>query len=186
MDITNTMCRLADLTQEQIDSLVEAMPTSRAFEFLEEENFIGFDCNGVAGTWEFMGISDIKTYTEMMQLLGKTMEFTKSDLKTGMFVKQRNGDFKIILGKATFSYDYFMELLSYSDGLTHSNNQKEFDIMSVYKKSSNVPLSYYLKGQDLTLIWERTEQTEAQKEMEELQAQITKLQEQAKVLQSKL
>jgi hypothetical protein len=114
------------------------------------------------------------------------MQFTKSDLKTGMFVKQRNGDFKIILGKATFSYDYFMELLSYSDGLTHSNNQKEFDIMSVYKKSSNVPLSYYLKGQDLTPIWERTEQTPAQKEMEVLQQQAKALQEQITKLQGKL
>ena len=30
---------------------------------------------------------------------GKTMQFTKSDLKTGMFVKQRNGKLKIVLGK---------------------------------------------------------------------------------------
>jgi hypothetical protein len=117
---------------------------------------------------------------------GKTMQFTKSDLKTGMFVKQRNGDFKIVLGKATFSYDYFMELLSYSDELTNRNNQKEFDIMSVYKKSSNVALSYYLKGQDLTPIWERTEQTEAQKEMEVLQEQAKALQEQITKLQGKL
>jgi hypothetical protein len=128
----------------------------------------------------------IISYAEMMQLLGKTMEFTKSDLKTGMFVKQRNGDFKIVLDNATFSYDYFLELSSYGEKLTNRNNQKEFDIMSVYKTSSNVSLSYYLKGQDLNLIWERTEQTPAQKEMEDVLSQISKLQEQAKVLQSKL
>ena len=44
----------------------------------------------------------------------------------------------------------------------------------------------YLKGEDLTLVWERTEQTEAQKEMEVLQKQATALQEQITKLQGKL
>jgi hypothetical protein len=114
-------------------------------------------------------------------------EFTKSDLKTGMFVKQRNGDFKIVLGDAICGYDYFSPLYSYNVSMLLCDSaQTEFDIMAVYNKNSNVALSYYLQGQDLQIIWKRTEQTEAQKEMEVLQAKMDELQEQMKVVQAKL
>jgi hypothetical protein len=186
MNITNTMCRLNQLSKKQIDSLIEAMPKDDLFDFGQGEGLIGFSSVGRSGTWVWNSGDSLISYTEMMQLLGKTMEFTKSDLKTGMFVKQRNGDFKIVLDNATFSYDYFLELSSYGEKLTNRNNQKEFDITAVYKTNKSTSLTKYLEGQGLTIIWERTEQTPAQKEMEELQSQISKLQEQAKVLQSKL
>jgi hypothetical protein len=127
----------------------------------------------------------IISYTEMMQLLGKTMQFTKSDLKTGMFVKNRNGNYKIVIGDTLSGIEACTTFSNFNDGLI-SNLSKGYDIVVVYKALDSRFLSAYLNGESLKLIWERTEQTPVQKEMEELQAQITKLQEQAKVLQSKL
>ena len=71
-NIKNTMCRLSTLTQEQIDSLVIAMPKSPYFLFKGDRNAIGF-YRGDAGTWYTQGNFEIVTYTEMMQLLGKDM-----------------------------------------------------------------------------------------------------------------
>jgi hypothetical protein len=179
------MCKLSDLTQEQIDSLVIAMPTTPYFNFADSEVLIGFHDSDV-GTWRSDHGMKIVTYTEMMQLLGKTMEFTKSDLKTGMFVKYRNGEYRMVLGNI-ITGDGWMSLNELRDDLSEDNTSMgRLDVMSVYVTKSNRAIGEYFKGDSLKLIWERTEQTPAQKEMEELQAQITKLQEQAKVLQSKL
>jgi hypothetical protein len=71
-NITNTMCRLSDLTQEQIDSLVIAMPTTPYFNFADSEVSIGFHDSDV-GTWRSEHGMKIVTYTEMMQLLGNNM-----------------------------------------------------------------------------------------------------------------
>jgi hypothetical protein len=185
MNIKNTMCRLSNLTQEQIDNLVYAMPESDYFDFSINEPFIGFNANKNSGTFLQEANPKIVTYTEMMQLLGKTMEFTKSDLKTGMFVKNRNGNYKIVIGDTLSGIEACTTFSNFNDGLI-SNLSKGYDIVVVYKALDSRFLSAYLNGESLKLIWERTEQTPVQKEMEELQAQITKLQEQAKVLQSKL
>ena len=72
-NIKNTMCRLSKLTQEQINSLVAAMPDSDSFDFGNYECFIGFTLCGTAGTWRNANGPKIVTYTEMMQLLGKDM-----------------------------------------------------------------------------------------------------------------
>jgi hypothetical protein len=113
------------------------------------------------------------------------MEFTKSDLKTGMFVKNRNGDYKMVMGEALAGLDTSTELGYFSESLI-SNRAKCLDIIAVYKVKSAVYIRTYLQGNSLTLIWERTEQTEAQKEMEVLQEQAKALQEQITKLQSKL
>jgi hypothetical protein len=42
MNITNTMCRLSDLTQEQIDGLVSKVNESTYIDFMPCELFIGF------------------------------------------------------------------------------------------------------------------------------------------------
>jgi hypothetical protein len=74
-NIKNTMCRLSDLTQEQIDSLSEEMPDNGFLEIVASEYLIGYSPSGNAGTWnEFENAATkIVTYTEMMQLLGKDM-----------------------------------------------------------------------------------------------------------------
>jgi hypothetical protein len=185
MNITNTMCRLADLTQEQIDSLVDAMPNSYFFNFNSGEEFIGFWSDGRAGTWVGDTAQTIIPYKEMMQLLGKTMEFTKSDLKTGMFVKYRNGGIRLVLADFVTG-TYWRSLNNVAENLKSVDCQRDLDIMSVYEALRPTNIESYLNGEDLKLIWERTEQTPAQKELALLQEQITALQEQAKVLQAKL
>jgi hypothetical protein len=73
-NIKNTMCRLSDLTQEQIYSLVDAMPNSNYWRWSSCEGCIGFTPLGNAGTWKGITFPTIVTYTEMMQLLkGKDM-----------------------------------------------------------------------------------------------------------------
>jgi hypothetical protein len=192
MNIKSTKCILRELSKKQIDTLIQAMPEDGLFDFGQGEGLIGFSSSGRSGTWKVDGRETIVTYTEMMQLLGKTMEFTKSDLiklsqSETVFVKQRNGNFKVVLGKAICGNDYSFGLIdNYNRDMTITCNETHLDIVAVYITNRSVSLNLYLKGDCLTLIWERTEQTPAQKEMEELQAQITKLQEQAKVLQSKL
>jgi hypothetical protein len=186
MDIINTMCRISDLTPVQKHNLIAAIPKSHYFDWGSQEGLIGFDTDGESGTWVGRNNTKIVTYTEMMQLLGKTMkEFTKSDLKTGMFVKQRDGTYSIFLKDMFSEIDDYMMLSSYEDNLKH-NGRPKWDIMFVYKAEGQGPLSSYLEGEYLTPIWERTEQTPAQKEMEVLQAKMDELQEQMKVVQAKL
>ena len=112
------------------------------------------------------------------------MEFTKSDLKTGMFVKQRDGMFMLILDYAAVGGKCFTTLSDLKENLLAT--YRHLDIMAVYKAACSGVVSKYMRGENLILIWERIEQTPSQIEMEELQMQILRLQEQAKVLQSKL
>jgi hypothetical protein len=185
MNIKNTMCRLSELTPVQKHNLIAAMPNSDYWQWASDECFIGFDESGASGTWESVGHEDIVTYTEMMQLLGKTMEFTKSDLKTGMFVKYRDGGIRLVLGN-TLTGDFWRSLDEVKVNLMSDDVQRHLDIMSVYESLSPAIISTYLNGGCLELIWERTEQTPAQKEMEVLQAKMDELQEQMKVVQAKL
>jgi hypothetical protein len=191
MNITNTMCRLSKLSQWEIDSLRDAMGIG-CFDFFSEESFIGFTKGGCAGTWLKSANAEIISYTQMMQLLGKTMQFTKSDLiklsqSETVFVKQRNGNFKVVLGKAICGNDYSFGLIdNYNRDMTITCNETHLDIVAVYITNRSVSLNLYLKGTCLTLIWERTEQTEAQKEMEVLQAQAKALQEDTQAIQEQI
>jgi hypothetical protein len=133
------------------------------------------------GMSEWYNLSDLTLIKK-----GKTMQFTKSDLKTGMFVKYRNGEYRMVLGNI-ITGDGWMSLNDLSSNLLENiNGRNRLDVMSVYTAKHNATIASYLKGQDLTLIWERTEQTPAQKEMEVLQQQAKALQEQITKLQGKL
>jgi hypothetical protein len=116
---------------------------------------------------------------------GKTMQFTKSDLKTGVhFIYNRSGEYKIVLDTMLCG-DSYTVLSQITEKLRHKA-YRELDIMAVYVIAEKRSLNSYLKGESLTPIWERTEQTEAQKEMEVLQQQAKALQEQITKLQGKL
>jgi hypothetical protein len=113
-------------------------------------------------------------------------EFTKSDLKTGMFVKLRDEKFRIVLGENLCGDERSWNRLSNYKFDLNSARYKDSDIIAVYNTSEGCSLTTYLEGHFLTPIWERTEQTEAQKEMEVLQEQAKALQEQITKLQGKL
>jgi hypothetical protein len=75
MNITNKYCLLSELTQVQIDKLVELMPVSSYFHFFRGETVIGFAEQGTAGTW--YGCKNptvLITYKEMLSLLGAKEE----------------------------------------------------------------------------------------------------------------
>jgi hypothetical protein len=71
-NIKNTMCRLSDLTKEQIDNLVDAMPDDGFTDFTGD-GFIGVNTNGHWGTFAGLNNPTIILYSSMMQLLGKDM-----------------------------------------------------------------------------------------------------------------
>jgi hypothetical protein len=142
-------------------------------------------CSYLDVEWENNTSNTYQSYDLILIKKGKTMQFTKSDLKTGMFVKQRDGTYSIFLKDMFSEIDDFMMLSSYEDNLKH-NRCPKWDIMFVYKAEGQGPFSSYIQGDYLTPIWERIEQTEAQKEMEVLQEQAKALQEQITKLQSKL
>jgi hypothetical protein len=103
---------------------------------------------------------------------GKHM-FNKSALETGMFVKQRNGKFKIVLGDIICGEDSnFGRLSEYSDNLKNISHER-FDIVGVYKPNGEAPLSKFLFGQKLTAIWE--DKTPKQIEIESLHLQYFEL-----------
>jgi hypothetical protein len=195
MDIKNAICRLSELTSEQIDSLRNAMPKGQ-YDFFPAENMIGATPSGAWGTWVVAAKNqNIISYTEMMQLLGKTMkEFTKSDLKAGVhFVKDRAGTFAAVCRNVFCGEVGFVKLSSFNDELVNVEGNSELDIIEVYETDKDRSMTSYLNGVGLRRIWERTEQTEAQKEMEvlqvkmnESQAKMNELQAQMKVVQAKL
>jgi hypothetical protein len=118
---------------------------------------------------------------------GKTMQFTKSDLKAGVhFVKDRDGVFAAVCRNVFCGEGGFVKLSSFNDELLNVNGNNEMDIVEVYETDKDRSMTSYLKGLGLKRIWERTEKTPAQKEMEVLQVKMNELQEQMKVVQAKL
>jgi hypothetical protein len=199
MNIKHTMCRLSDLTNVQVDSLVDNGPREIFTGNIKYEKFIGFHFGGDWATWTEAYGAAIVTYTEMMQLLGKTMkEFTKSDLKAGVhFVKDRNGVFYAVCRNTFCGLNRFVRLSSFNDELVNVKGNSELDIIEVYETDGDRSMSLYLQGLWLKSIWERTEQTEAQKEMEvlltnmvtleyETKSKMEEIQKQIKVVQAKL
>jgi hypothetical protein len=191
----------------EIGDTVRIVATSRHYSSARKSNP---KCDGIVR--EICGYLDVdwgnntsNTYQRHDLILikkGKTMkEFTKSDLKTGMFVKFRRGDYRVVLGDYALDIVSRCCLLNIKDNLLAAHDAFDgIDIMAVYRIGIPASLSDHLKGNDLLLIWERTEQTPAQKEMEvlqakmnesqakmnESQAKMNELQAQMKVVQAKL
>jgi hypothetical protein len=114
-------------------------------------------------------------------------EFTKSDLKTGMFVRLRRGDYRVVLGDYALDTESRVCLLNIKDNLLAAHDAFDgIDIMAVCRIGIPTSLADHLQGESLELIWERTEQTPAQKEMAILQEQAKALQEQITKLQGTL
>jgi hypothetical protein len=145
-------------------------------------------CFGGNGTykisWDYYNAwVDFKDLTLIKK--GKTMQFPKSDLKTGVhFIRNRSDEYKIVLDTMLCGNSY-TPLKQITETLRH-NCYRELDIMSVYVITEKRSINSYLKGESLSPIWERTEQTEAQKEMEVLQAQAKALQEDTQAIQEQI
>jgi hypothetical protein len=87
-NITNTMCRLSDLSTTQVSLLRKLLPGSMCFDFHHFEPFIGFSTTGTAGTWKGTDSTTVVTYATMMELLqGKPMN-TKEQAQSQYLVVQ--------------------------------------------------------------------------------------------------
>ncbi len=85
----------------------------------------------------------------------------KSDLKTGMWVENRNGAIAIVLlntkdGDIFSGTNVWGPLKDYNDGLSCTCGS-DFDIIRIYQPKSNYGYYNYEKHERLRLIWERKE-----------------------------
>ena len=113
--------------------------------------------------------------------------FSKSDLKTGMIVEQRDGiKATVLLGTANG------DIIAGGTWYPIKQNLKEdlkgvyghqYDIVKVYQPNSN--MSYLNVKHIHTLVWERIEETEDQKHLRELREQYNVLGDKIKAMESK-
>jgi hypothetical protein len=98
--------------------------------------------------------------------------YSKSNLKAGMVVRQRGGQFKIVLADVIAGQSSWSPLSAFTDGLKHEREQ--YDIVAVYETNNQTGLSSYLSGNCLTVLWEE-EKTPEQIKLELLQKELLEL-----------
>ena len=81
----------------------------------------------------------------------------KSDLKTGMVVELRNKNKYLVMNDSMSNLDGWDKMSNYEDDLT-SRAFDSLDILKVYETSGGSFKSMFLNS-NLTLIWEREENT---------------------------
>lgn len=82
-------------------------------------------------------------------------DFTKSDLKTGMVVKLRDGDFYLVYGERLFSDYGYREIDNYNEDLTHTFGGDRCDIVEVYDVNNYASVLKDILDHPGTLIWSR-------------------------------
>lgn len=142
--------------------------------YLEENNFYQYKektCYfGVKGTFCKHDYFIDKDYTILEWSDYMKKDFTKADLKDGMFVVFRNGNIYIKIGEFLIGHSGWNRLNSYTDDL-HNIPYSEFDIVRVGTLKNGKQLKY-IKEENLDIIWERVRQKitpeDASKKLKEL------------------
>lgn len=96
---------------------------------------------------------------------------TKDDLKVGWWVEIREGDFYRVTDIRHIKRadgGWWLDLSDYSNDLMYQNKMSELDIVKVYKPKANLPFDI----NNVTLAWQRTEQTPEQKRIAELETEL--------------
>lgn len=118
---------------------------------------------------EFRGLYDLKGenkwrwHEEELELVSnniKEKQFTKSDLKTGMWVEYRNGDKRMavidsINGDVFVSSEGYICIKDYNNNLTIETYQRDLDVVKVFKPKTFCSM---YRGDYLELIWQRSEE----------------------------
>lgn len=112
------------------------------------------------------------------------LQTPKEMLKNGMRVKCRNGivwtyidGYFIQINRITASLRWHGDVKMWEDNLSHFDGKTEWDVMEI---SEAPPVyAYFDYSHTTSVIWKREEKTEAEKQLEEIQASINKLTEQA-------
>jgi uncharacterized protein YodC (DUF2158 family) len=94
-------------------------------------------------------------FNEELELIERAA-FTKSDLKDGMVVENREGTVLLLVGDTLMNEKKYMIFTNIKDDLTHKMF-RDLDIVKVYTTKGNT-LSTVLNISNLTLIWERKEE----------------------------
>lgn len=84
------------------------------------------------------------------------------DLKTGMVVKLRNGDYCMVIGDYLIDNDSWVSLGEYNNNLTHCDLSC-IDIIEVYKQRTNgnlMPKNWFKYIEDEKPIWRREDEVD--------------------------
>lgn len=133
--------------------------------YLEENKFYQhkektcyFGADGTFGKYEYFADNNY-TILEWSDYMKK--EFTRADLKDGMFVVYRNGEIRIVVGNFIIGSCRHSNLCNYdknlfADSLSVSPSMSMLDIVKVGKLVHEVSLNL-VEEKDLYIIWERKE-----------------------------
>lgn len=129
-------------------------------EFENDSLIQGKKENGV----EFNCLKKFWRYQEILV----TVDFTKSDLKDGMVVKIRDGNFYLVVGDKLIGKYGFNVFSDYDDNLTCKPDS--FDIIAVYETTDVYSIYRLFDENQLINIWQResVEVKRIEKEMREL------------------
>ena len=97
--------------------------------------------------------------------------FSLSNLKAGMVVRQRGGQFKIVMADVIAGKSSWSLLCDFTNDLKHQ--MKEYDIVAVYTTTNHDALQGYLSGHNLSILWE--EKNPEQIELELLEKELLEL-----------
>lgn len=145
-------CRQMDAHGMQWCSKTSYLEENYFYRYKEETCYCG---DGAFSDYEYF-IEHNYTVLEWSDYMKK--EFTKADLKDGMFVVFRNGNIYIKIGESLLGigYNRWNELKYYNTDDLHNISYSELDIVKVGTLKSGKPLEY-IKEEDLDIIWERKE-----------------------------
>jgi hypothetical protein len=105
------------------------------------------------------------------------------NLEDRMVVRQRSGNYKIVMGKCLSGLKNYMSLSSLNDDMK-GKTISGCDIMAVYKTAYHSTITDYLTGNGLTLLWERQEKTPRELELDDLNGRMSRLIQEYKKLDS--
>jgi hypothetical protein len=107
------------------------------------------------------------------------------NLEDRMVVRQRSGDYKIVMGECLAGLKHYLSLSSLDNNMKcKSNRMSSSDIMAVYKTDYHSTITDYLAGNGLFLLWERQEKTPRQLELDDLNGRMSGLIQEYKKLDS--
>ena len=104
-------------------------------------------------------------------------------LEDRMVVRQRSGEYKIVLHKCLSGLKSYMSLSSLDNDMT-SRGISSCDIMAVYNIAYQSTITDYLNGNGLTLLWERQVKTPRELELDALDGRMSRLIQEYKKLDS--
>ena len=142
-------CRQMDAHGMQWCNEKSYLEENHFYRYKEETCYCG---DGTFSSYEYF-IEHYYTVLEWSDYMKK--EFTKADLKDGMFVVFRNGNIYIKIGEFLIGHSGWDRLNNNTDDL-HNICYSKLDIVKVGTLKSGKPLGY-IKEEDLDIIWERKE-----------------------------